>query len=1504
MRKLIWASALLVFTLVLAGSVLSAHKITSLNEYTPTTTHSPVYRDGTLYSYVFHTFGHSVYLRNNSNTDKAVRYEKNGYFFTYDLASGKLQWRAKLNQPSVVETLGSGTPSNSQDTQIFVNGTVVTYAGAFYNTNVIYDLNTSMLKETFVLTGLPSLKDYFYLEYTGNIQFNASLDICANDICYKPSGTQDDFETSGQIDFRDQYNNTIFYLLAPKVWDSNGVTIPAIYSVHGSNAQMSFWLRINKTFLETAAWPIYVDPSVGSAIEGTPMPTATSSNHQLVQTSDDKLYAAFVNTVNTTHGNLFVHKSTDFGENWVQTFNKSVKLAETNQIEMFINSSNHVVITGYTSTTTNNKLYNYWSNDGFQTYSNTNTTFVGTYYVQHMNSVVGANDKIFACAVLNTQTSTQNAIYFLNWTGTNWTNSQIIWENYATGTSARNYFCDIEIDSNNMYSVVTANSSGHIKYFRSSDTVNWNMTNTTLKTSNHIASYQGNGDPPSLVVGTNNNMFLLYTNASIVFPMISNSTDGTSWNNPLLIINYIGLSTSALMDDYDKLHALTSYYYSTFPNPYIYYSSSSDIIHQNWVITRYFIGGGGTDNTYYAPQFENTRFPSFNNASTNARYLYFDSDANIVYYDSIVVNYIAPNITAPALISTSTNRSDENIIFQTTYTHKNRIESIIVADWYKNGIFLLNTNSSTVSNGDTVNLTLNAGNYSKGNNISISIHALDTQGSWSLILNSTNVTIVNIPPIITGLTFTPSIPNISTILTCSITGANDSDNSLFYTYQENATSTNCTDVLCDADWSTTFTYGGTTTYWNITNRTQNVHVYGIENLSISGTISKILFEVTNPDGFRQNYSGSNYCFQETANVSNNCGGLSNGTYSWGSSYHIYINYTKPSGATNNSLWQIKYNNSITNFSINGSCWNTFVDKIVLRVTVLDNNGGGGSGFYCENDTNQSNDWSELYYYSEDSIHNNNDRIAVPIYGWDGNYDTYVTSTYNEGVGIGWLNQSDSPHIFYEEGMYWHFNNTHHFTFTNTSTSGVYNLTRVWINDTAGNTNYSTPNATFTILNQINYYFNYSKTVSATDAIWQVNSGGISNNWTLSLYNCFNSNTQLKYIQPTWYCWNSTGWYNLGVTGDPLYEEAIWWVNMSSTDTLTYNYKFLDSDNTILQNFSTNSSFYCNTTSYCTKNDNITCSAYVSDGTDNSSISNSSLTIYNSKPIASYTTFNVTSNGSRNIYRCLVGGTSDLDGDTLSYYYTFYNGLTTLQAESTTSTYTVDSGVGTHGEILKCIGRVYDSTDYSGSYTNQTHLKIVTPNISTAFSTDVTGTLSTYINSSAGTISSVNISITDPSGTEYNHLEMTYNAVTGLWDYSFAPSVSGAWTIKNVYALQSTGEGYAYIGTASDIFSVTARVVAVSGGGGGGGIVEIPIAVPVNFTEGCGDGICVEGETPINCWQDCRINYDTLFTCLYDDSIACNWEQTWFPVFLIISLIAIGLTSIYLYEIRGKEKQNT
>jgi len=95
----------------------------------------------------------------------------------------------------------------------------------------------------------------------------------------------------------------------------------------------------------------------------------------------------------------------------------------------------------------------------------------------------------------------------------------------------------------------------------------------------------------------------------------------------------------------------------------------------------------------------------------------------------------------------------------------------------------------------------------------------------------------------------------------------------------------------------------------------------------------------------------------------------------------------------------------------------------------------------------------------------------------------------------------------------------------------------------------------------------------------------------------------------------------------------------------------------------------------------------------------------------------------------------------------------------------------------------------------------------------------------------------------------------------------------------------------------------TGGGGGGTEIRITQVIEGNGSGfiGCGDGICGEGEDPYNCWEDCKINYDTLIKCVWDDDIECNWKQNWFPSTIVLFLIIVSLYAYYISSKKGKKK---
>jgi len=224
-------------------------------------------------------------------------------------------------------------------------------------------------------------------------------------------------------------------------------------------------------------------------------------------------------------------------------------------------------------------------------------------------------------------------------------------------------------------------------------------------------------------------------------------------------------------------------------------------------------------------------------------------------------------------------------------------------------------------------------------------------------------------------------------------------------------------ILLDGEW-----YGFNVTSW-IKSEFENEDLNVSFNLQGGGNDDYTLFRSKEYSTISQRpylnitYRIKNYCYQETANISTSCGGLNTGIYNasdwseWINSENLYdgnwstfsspahdntpvtfyINYTKPNGATDLSLWQIKGGTIATNNqSIPSDCWAQsplqFKANSSMVTTI-----SSFHGFYCYNGTN----WIELQM-------NNTGLNEYPIYEeamwWEGiETDTCTCS----GSGNNW-----------------------------------------------------------------------------------------------------------------------------------------------------------------------------------------------------------------------------------------------------------------------------------------------------------------------------------------------------------------------------------------------------------------------------------------------------------------------------------------------------------------------
>lgn len=163
------------------------------------------------------------------------------------------------------------------------------------------------------------------------------------------------------------------------------------------------------------------------------------------------------------------------------------------------------------------------------------------------------------------------------------------------------------------------------------------------------------------------------------------------------------------------------------------------------------------------------------------------------------------------------------------------------------------------------------------------------------------------------------------------------------------------------------------------------------------------------------------CYQETANISTSCGGLSTGNYSK-IDYYWYMNYSVPAAAFN-ATWQVKHgadvllNPLIYNISIPAQCFNNSI--MSLRFFSNINTNFGESYGECLNRTSSS--WITITQHPNISLAtsiplltNNNEAI-----------DGYWTSEEHYFQGIGWTSQPAYNAFLwariYEEAVIWGMN---------------------------------------------------------------------------------------------------------------------------------------------------------------------------------------------------------------------------------------------------------------------------------------------------------------------------------------------------------------------------------------------------------------------------------------------------------------------------------------------------
>jgi hypothetical protein len=214
------------------------------------------------------------------------------------------------------------------------------------------------------------------------------------------------------------------------------------------------------------------------------------------------------------------------------------------------------------------------------------------------------------------------------------------------------------------------------------------------------------------------------------------------------------------------------------------------------------------------------------------------------------------------------------------------------------------------------------------------------------------------------------------------------------------------------------------------NSTDSTQVFNCSTIAdVNKTVMNISLwtNTTGTWGLNETRTQFGYCYQETANISTSCGGLSTGIYDLTTQNYIYINYTKPENSMSTSKWQVKYgvNGSIGsspyfyNASIDETCWNYNDDTLILRFYFRATPSGGGytgaSWGECYN-----GNWINITIESISPFAVDTTQVSNLIKLYDGNYNTYATASSitgnpTEPTVLGGVIDYG---LLWEEAIYW------------------------------------------------------------------------------------------------------------------------------------------------------------------------------------------------------------------------------------------------------------------------------------------------------------------------------------------------------------------------------------------------------------------------------------------------------------------------------------------------------
>lgn len=217
-----------------------------------------------------------------------------------------------------------------------------------------------------------------------------------------------------------------------------------------------------------------------------------------------------------------------------------------------------------------------------------------------------------------------------------------------------------------------------------------------------------------------------------------------------------------------------------------------------------------------------------------------------------------------------------------------------------------------------------------------------------------------------------------------------------------------------------------------------------------------------------------WCLQESADEASSCGAVSSGSYFLGDAY-LYVNYTKPFGATSDTRWEVKHGEGLAayNITISDDCWSAHDYLLRLRFfstasyVDVSQTYTGDSMPQCWDGSS----WDDIGVSVTNSDTKTSFSSAVCSANlYDEDYSTscsYFNSA--QGGATGWFTCSNGISSvngcydanIYEESVYWRIDDGVNFRFVDENTGGLFSAATItaYITGDSFAYNFTTSNGT-------------------------------------------------------------------------------------------------------------------------------------------------------------------------------------------------------------------------------------------------------------------------------------------------------------------------------------------------------------------------------------------------------------------------------------------------------------